>query len=198
MEARQALADGTYFVLGGVVTDSRGRELGPVEEVLGPDDAEASHAEASHAEASHAEASRRGPAAARVPAAAGALRTGGGDGGRGSTSQTLSSHRGDPARSREMARDHGALHHAELGELRDALDGMSTMGSTGNASIGRLPNDQPWVPGGAAALSATVGAAPKQGTIKGGCSIVKSSAPKPVGTARLTEAEMEANWANLS
>ena len=188
MEARQALADGTYFVLGGVVTDSRGRELGPVEEVLGPDDAEASHAEAS----------RRGPAAARVPAAAGALRTGGGDGGRGSTSQTLSSHRGDPARSREMARDHGALHHAELGELRDALDGMSTMGSTGNASIGRLPNDQPWVPGGAAALSATVGAAPKQGTIKGGCSIVKSSAPKPVGTARLTEAEMEANWANLS
>ena len=35
-EARRALAAGTYFILGGVVTDSRGRELGAPEDVLGP------------------------------------------------------------------------------------------------------------------------------------------------------------------
>lgn len=36
-DARKALREGTYFVLGGVVCDSRGRELGNAEEVLGPE-----------------------------------------------------------------------------------------------------------------------------------------------------------------
>ena len=176
-DARKALAEGTFFVLSGTVHDSRGRELGPVREVLGDEYAEEPAAGAVHADAdvdddaSYAGGTEEWPFADH---AAGRGRKGGGG-------------------SMRDAAALGALHNAGLTELRKVLcdaDGEEN----GIATRTELLRG-PWVPGGANSLpSAAELAATKGGTIKGGGNVVRSSAPK----SKLSAAEMEDNWAKLS
>lgn len=176
-DARKALAEGTFFVLSGTVHDSRGRELGPVREVLGDEYAEEPAAGAVHADAdvdddaSYAGGTEEWPF---TDHAAGRGRKGGGG-------------------SMRDAAALGALHNAGLTELRKVLcdaDGEEN----GIATRTELLRG-PWVPGGANSLpSAAELAATKGGTIKGGGNVVRSSAPK----SKLSAAEMEDNWAKLS
>ncbi|KOO24669.1 hypothetical protein Ctob_001891 [Chrysochromulina tobinii] len=176
-DARKALAEGTYFVLSGTVHDSRGRELGPVREVLGDEYAEEPAAGARHADAdvdddaSYAGGTEEWPFADH---ATGRGRKGGGG-------------------SIRDAAALGALHNAGLTELRKVLcdaDGEEN----GTATRTELLRG-PWVPGGVNSLPSAVElAATKGGTIKGGGNVVRSSAPK----SKLSAAEMEDNWAKLS
>ena len=176
-DARKALAEGTFFVLSGTVHDSRGRELGPVREVLGDEYAEEPAAGAVHADAdvdddaSYAGGTEEWPFADH---ATGRGRKGGGG-------------------SIRDAAALGALHNAGLTELRKVLcdaDGEEN----GTATRTELLRG-PWVPGGVNSLPSAVElAATKGGTIKGGGNVVRSSAPK----SKLSAAEMEDNWAKLS
>ena len=153
LHARRALEEGTYFVLDGVVSDSRGRELGTAADVLGVDyDDE--------------------PAGGRGGGGGGSGGRGGGGGGGGGAPSDPSAGRGgaalaaaaggmnapsrvkrsvggrdlDPASSRETtARDHGALHAAGLAELRDALGETAAgrnRGGRGRDATHRMPEPQ--------------------------------------------------------
>ena len=177
-DARKALAEGTFFVIDGMVSDSRGRELGPVAEVLGTEYAD----EAEYADDGEI---RFGGAAdfADDESYAGASEDGG-----------FSDHASGRGRRRDGGTLRGtggigALHDAGLGQLRDAL---------GEGKDGpRTELDKaPWLPGGPGLGGKDGnGATLKGGTLKGGGNIVRSTAPKP---RQLTAAEMEDNWAKLS
>ena len=168
LDARKALAEGTFFVLCGMVSDSRGRELGPVAEVLGAEYADEAD-EAEHADGAYA------------------------DGGEWAFADHASTgrRRGDPASARQVAEGLGALEKAGLSALRNALDVSDEGGGTGRVELER----QPWRPTGPGP-AADLGVSTKGGTVKGGGYVVRSAAPKPV--VKLSAQAMEDNWARLS
>ena len=131
----------------------------------------------------------------------------------------------DPASKGGAPRDLARCVQAQLGALRDALEdvndgsysegllspgrghshrqqlGASVMSalSAANATA-KLDLTQPWKPAGQTMTAAGGGGGGQLGAsgikVKGGGSVVKSSAAKP--TVRLSEAEMAANWEALS
>ena len=187
-EARRAIAAGTYFVVGGVVTDSRGRELGPVEEVLGPE-----FAEEGEVVGASSSSMRQDPAARVDPRDFGALH----GAGLGALRDALSE-RGDVD---------------ELADEDDRDEGLERLAvrnldTTGMGEVAPLTETRPFIAGGSGATASGVttkdmgaSGSPKKALnasmpIKGGGSKVASSAPKP--TRKLTAAEMEANWDALT
>ena len=116
-QARRALEAGTYFIIGGIVTDSRGVELGPAAEVLGPEYAE----------------DPEPPQNAPAPSPPGHPAPGGGSPRRYTASkgaaaalQFAAQGGGDPAMpgrndALALSRDLGALRGAGLNTLRDAI-----------------------------------------------------------------------------
>ena len=222
LEARKALAAGTYFIIGGIVTDSRGVELGPAVEVLGPEYADETPAPAPPQQPAP---SASGGSPRRYTASKGAA----------AALQFANAQSGkDPAMPGRNAlgassnsRDLGALHGAGLNTLRGALSPRAPGGgllgdrasevSYDSYEAGLLPTmlvssptkagqqQQPptkldlttnWKPAGTGGVAgATIGAKASSGVaIKGGGGIMRSSAP----TATRTRAEREANGDALS
>ena len=173
VQARRAIANGTYFTIGGMVTDSRGRELGLVDEILGPECAKPPGED--------------GPPLPPPPPPHAAR---------------LSAAGGGAASLHGVPTDHAALYAAGLDTLRDALGGVGAHGNAGRMPLDSSTHWRPGGAAalfgtgiGESGAEGGTGTISRAGMTKGGGGIIRSTAPKSV--ARLTEEEMEANWTRL-